>query len=397
MPTTRPRQSTLLATLALAVYLVGTVEFMLAPMLAPLAEAFKVPVSSAAWLVSGYALSYAALAPFVGLLSDRFGRRRLLLPALLLFAADALVLTIAPDISFAVAFRILGGVAGAALTPTAFALISETVPEDKQAGAMGLVLFGLTLGVTSGPTIAGLLTELYGWRAPFLAVSLGCLAVCALAFVVLPSSRPGARGSLSASAARLAEGAVLRPNLCKGAWLGAAIAGFLISGEVLRTRFGLGTGAVGVAVAVFGAGLAVGNLLIGRLGNPQTILPPAIGLILVTEVAFLGVFLPFGLSLVLLGLWGFGCGLAAPANTAIQASRGGADAGFVLASSETMNNGVLLVLMPIVALWTGEGAIVAVSGLLGAVVAIGGVISLIDLAASRRTAGAALAGGSDAA
>jgi predicted MFS family arabinose efflux permease len=391
----RPRHSVLLATLALAVYLVGTVEFMLAPMLAPLAAAFNVPVSSAAWLVSGYALSYAALAPFVGLLSDRFGRRRLLLPALLLFAADALVLTVAPDISFAVALRILGGVAGAALTPTAFALISETVPQHKQAGAMGLVLFGLTLGVTTGPTIAGLLTEQYGWRAPFLVVSLGCLAVCGVAFVVLPGSTPGARGSLKASAIRLTEGAVLRPNLCKGAWLGAAIAGFLISGEVLRMRYGLGTGAVGVAVAVFGAGLAVGNLVVGRLGQPERVLPPAIGLILMTEVAFVGADLPLTLSLALLGLWGLGCGLAAPANTAIQAGRGGADAGFVLATSETMNNGVLLGLMPIVALWTGEGAMIGVGGLLGAVVGVGGAISLIDLVASRRAAGAALAGGSN--
>jgi predicted MFS family arabinose efflux permease len=392
----KPHPSISLAILALAVYFVGTVEFMLAPMLAPLAEAFHVPVSSAAWLVSGYAFSYAALAPFVGLLSDRLGRRRLLLPALLLFAADALVLTLAPNISFAIGFRILGGVAGAALTPTAFALISESVPPEKQAGAMGAALFGLTLGITTGPTIAGLLTDQFGWRAPFLAITAGCLIVFGLAFAVLPHSTARDARSLKASAARLLDGAILRPNLCKGAWLGSAIAGFLISGEVLRMRYGLATGSVGLAVAVFGIGLAAGNLAVGRLGKSQIILPSAIGVLLAAQSLFLGIALPLFPALFLLGVWGLGCGLAAPANTAIQASRAGVDAGFVLASSETMNNGVLLVLMPVVALWTSQGETAAVTGLLGAVVTLGGAISLMDLAVMRRQELADLAREADA-
>lgn len=378
------RPATLIATLALAVYLVGAVEFMLAPMLAPLAQAFRVSVADAAWLVSGYALSYAVLAPFVGLLGDRLGRRRLLLPALLLFAADALVLTIAPSISFAIFFRVLGGMAGAALTPSAFALIGETVPREKQAGVMGIVLFGLTLGLTTGPTVAGLLTERFGWRAPFLAVALGCFLIFVMAIFTLPRSTTGTGRSLTNSVGRLREGAVLRPNLCKGAWLGSVIAGFLISGEILRARYGLSTGSVGFSVAVFGIGLAIGNLVVGRLGQPQHILPPAIGLILVAQSLFLGVALPFALALALLTLWGLGCGIAAPANTAIQANRAGADAGFVLATSETINNGVLFVLIPVVALWMEQASTLAVAGLLGAVVALGGLISLVDLAAFRR-------------
>jgi predicted MFS family arabinose efflux permease len=378
------RPSILLATLALAVYFVGTVEFMLAPMLAPVAEAFHAPVSRASWLVSGYALSYAALAPFVGLVSDRIGRRRLLLPALLLFGADALVLTLAPSLAFAIGCRVLGGAAGAALTPTAFALLGETVPEEQQAGAMGLVLFGLTLGVTTGPTIAGLLTDAFGWRAPFLAVTVGCALTCAIAFATLPRTAAATARPLRASAARLLEQPILRPNLCKGAWLGASIAGFLISGEVLRARYGLATGAVGLAVAVFGIGLAVGNLAVGRLGRPQVVLPPAIGFILLMQSLFLAVPLPLLPALLLLGGWGLGCGLAAPANTAIQASRAGRDAGFVLASSETMNNGVLLVVMPVIALWSDARAFGDIAVLLGLAAAAALAICLLDLASARR-------------
>ena len=238
---------------------------MLAPMLTPLASAFAAKPADIAWLVSAYAVSYAVLAPLIGLLSDRIGRRRLLLPALALFAADALAVAFAPSLTFAIIARILGGAAGAALTPTAFALIAETVPEDRQAGAMGLVLFGLTLGIATGPTFAGLLTDAFDWQAPFVAVACGCLAVLVLAARILPPSVARQGRPLKASATRLLDGAILRPNLSKGFWLGATIAGFLISGEVLRSRYGLSTSMVGLSVTAFGVGLAAGNLAIGRL------------------------------------------------------------------------------------------------------------------------------------
>ena len=132
MPKPAPSPSLILATLALAVYFVGAVEFMLAPMLTPLALAFAAKPADVVWLVSAYAVSYAVLAPLIGLHSDRIGRRRLLLPALALFAADALAIAFAPSLTFAIIARILGGAAGAALTPTAFALIAETVSEDPK-------------------------------------------------------------------------------------------------------------------------------------------------------------------------------------------------------------------------------------------------------------------------
>jgi multidrug resistance protein len=382
VPKPVPSPSLILTTLALAVYFVGAVEFMLAPMLTPLASAFAAKPAAIAWLVSAYAVSYAVLAPLIGLLSDRIGRRRLLLPALALFAADALAVAFAPSLTFAIVARVLGGAAGAALTPTAFALIAETVPEDRQAGAMGLVLFGLTLGIATGPTFAGLLTDAFDWRAPFMAVACGSLVVLALATCTLPASVARQGRALKASAASLLDGAILRPNLSKGFWLGATIAGFLISGEVLRSRYGLSTSMVGLSVTAFGIGLAAGNLAIGRLttwvGRPETVLIFAIALIFGTQSAFLAIDSSLGLGIGLLALWGFASGLAAPANTAIQASRAGPDAGFVLASSESMNNGALLVLAPVVAGWIGRGDTVGAAILLGACTLAALGINLVD-------------------
>ncbi|MDQ0393674.1 hypothetical protein [Labrys monachus] len=84
------------------------------------------------------------------------------------------------------------------------------------------------------------------------------------------------------------------------------------------------------------------------------------------------------MAIFLLALWGLASGLAAPANTAVQASRAGSDAGFILASSESMNNGALLVLAPIVASWVGRGDTVSTAILLGACTLAGLGINLID-------------------
>lgn len=134
----------ILPTLALAVFFVGATEFMLSAMLSPLAVAFETTPAHAAWLVSSYALSYAVAAPIFGYLSDRIDRRRLLLVSLVLFSIDGLAVTIAPSFGAAIVLRVFGGLASAALIPTAFALVADIIPAHRQSAAMGAVMIGMT-------------------------------------------------------------------------------------------------------------------------------------------------------------------------------------------------------------------------------------------------------------
>nr|WP_281436444.1 MFS transporter [Ensifer sp. ENS04] len=174
-------------TLALAVFFVGATEFMLSAMLSPLAVAFETTPAQAAWLVSSYALSYAVGAPIFGYLSDRIDRRRLLLVSLVLFSIDGLALTIAPSFGAAIVLRVFGGLASAALIPTAFALVADIIPAHRQSAAMGAVMIGMTSGIVSGPVIAGVLTEAFDWRAPFLVTAAGCLTTVAIARSAIPA------------------------------------------------------------------------------------------------------------------------------------------------------------------------------------------------------------------
>lgn len=344
----------LLHILALAVFFVGATEFMLSAMLAPLAQAFDITPAHASWLVSSYALSYAIAAPIFGFLSDRMDRRRLLLVSLVLFAVDGLALTIAPSFGAAIALRMFGGLASAALIPTAFALVSDIVPAHRQSAAMGAVMIGMTFGIVAGPVFAGILTDAFDWRAPFHVTATGCLVTFIIAQRVIPS-QPSRRPAKKPKRlfAWIVRGSITRPLLAKGLWNGTAVAGFLLAGEVLRLRHGLSVGAVGVSVSAFGLGLAIGNLGIGPVSRlcrkDDVTLVVALALLILAVSTFMLAPLPLAGGLVCLVIWGFALGLAAPASTSMLATRSDADKGQVLAVSESLNNLAILAVLPIAA------------------------------------------------
>ncbi|MCY1256292.1 Purine efflux pump PbuE [compost metagenome] len=365
----------LLPVLALAVCMVGAAEFMLSPMLAPLADAFATTPARASGLVSAYALSYAVAAPLMGWFSDRAGRRRVLLTALLLFALDGIALTLAPTLHVAMALRILGGLAAAATIPTVFALIADLVPPARQAGAMGGVMLGMTAGIAAGPAVAGVLADGFGWRAPFLVTAGGCLAAFLAGCHVLPRNFPRSGDSQEKFRNAQTSSGILLPLIAKGAWNGSAVAGYVLAGyvlagEVLRLRYGLGVAGIGATLSVFGLGLAVGNLLAGRasqcFAREESVLMLATALVTVAMTLFTAAILGLPGSLVCLLAWGAAIGIAAPSSTAILARRAAAAKGQVLAISESFNNLAVLMLMPVAA-----GSL-AVHGTVPAALLVGG-------------------------
>ncbi|MCO4865042.1 MFS transporter [Cupriavidus sp. WGlv3] len=368
----------LLPVLALAVCMVGAAEFMLAPMLAPLASAFNTSPAYASGLVSAYALSYAAAAPLMGWLSDRTGRRGVLLAAMLLFAVDSIALTLMPTLPAAMALRILGGLSAAATIPTVFALIADRIPPAKQAGAMGGVMLGMTAGIAAGPAVAGLLVEAWGWRAPFLLIAGSCLAAFGLGWCVIPRDLPRARMT-KASSIKTASAGIFRLLLAKGAWNGSAVAVYVFAGEALRMRYGLEVGAVGIAVSVFGLGLGIGNMLAGhcsrRYQREENTLVLATVVLACSMTFFLTAAIALPVALGCLLVWGAALGIAAPASTAILAQRAGANKGKVLALSESVNNVAVLALLPVAASASATYGVTPAAALLGGICLAGAILS----------------------
>jgi DHA1 family tetracycline resistance protein-like MFS transporter len=130
------------------------------------------------WLLALYALMQFALGPALGALSDRFGRRPILLVSLIGLSLDYILLAVAPTIWWVVAARLIGGALGASLA-TATAYIADITPPDQRAQNFGLIGVAFGVGFIAGPLIGGLLGE-YGARVPFYAAS--AIGVVALVF-----------------------------------------------------------------------------------------------------------------------------------------------------------------------------------------------------------------------
>ena len=140
------------------------------------------------WLGFAYAIMQFLFAPVLGNLSDRYGRRPVLLAALFGFGIDYLFLSFAPTIGWLFVGRVVAGITGASIT-TAMAYIADISTQEDRAKNFGLVGAAFGLGFIIGPAIGGLLAG-FGPRIPFL-VAAGLAFLNGLyGYFVLPESLP---------------------------------------------------------------------------------------------------------------------------------------------------------------------------------------------------------------
>jgi len=129
--------------------------------------------SYGAWLLFAYAFTQFICSPIIGNLSDRYGRRPVLLSSLLGFAVDYLFLALAPSYGWLFIGRIIAGITGASFT-TGAAYIADISTEETRAKNFGLIGAAFGLGFILGPALGGLLAG-WGIRAPFYAAAGLCL------------------------------------------------------------------------------------------------------------------------------------------------------------------------------------------------------------------------------
>jgi len=151
-------------------------------------EGLSVASEYGGWLLFAYAFFQFLFAPIIGGLSDRYGRRPVLLVSLFGFGLDYILLALAPTIWWLFVGRILSGIMGASFT-TGAAYIADVSPPEKRAQNFGLIGAAFGLGFIIGPVIGGLLGE-FGPRVPFYAAAALSLLNWLYGFIILPESLP---------------------------------------------------------------------------------------------------------------------------------------------------------------------------------------------------------------
>jgi MFS transporter, DHA1 family, tetracycline resistance protein len=138
------------------------------------------------WLLFAYAVMQFLCAPILGNLSDKYGRRPVLLFSLFGFGIDYLFLAFAPSYGWFFVGRIVAGITGASIT-TASAYIADISPPENRAKNFGMIGAAFGLGFIIGPAIGGLLSG-FGIRAPFYGAAALCLVNFLYGYFVLPES-----------------------------------------------------------------------------------------------------------------------------------------------------------------------------------------------------------------
>ncbi len=251
-----------------------------------LRELSGLPVGLAAvwggYLTFTYAAMQFLMSPVLGGLSDRYGRRPVLLASLATLCADYLVMAVAPTLWMLFIGRAVAGVAGATYS-TATAYIADVTPREGRAAAFGLVGAGFGVGFVFGPALGGLMGEL-GTRAPFYAAAALALANLAYGALVLPESLPpGRRRAFDWRRANPAGGLMQVARIPAVGWLVAATLLYTLAHYVYPAvwsyytaeAFGWSSGQIGLSLAAVGVGFAVvqGGLIplfIRRLGEQWT-------------------------------------------------------------------------------------------------------------------------------
>src|SRR6056300_1157229 len=140
------------------------------------------------WLTFAYAITQFIFAPLIGNLSDKYGRRPIILISLFGFTLDYILLAFAPTILWLFIGRIIAGITGASIT-TASAYIADISTPENRAKNFGMIGAAFGLGFIIGPVIGGLLGQ-YGARVPFYATAVLCFINFLYGYFILPESLP---------------------------------------------------------------------------------------------------------------------------------------------------------------------------------------------------------------
>ena len=169
-----------------------------------IAASFKADAGQLQWVVNAYLLPLSALLLLGGAAGDRFGRRRLLIAGVGLFALASLACAAAPSLIWLLVARFAQGVAAAMLMPNSLAILGQTFSGEAKGRAIGIWAASGAAGGALGPVLGGWLIDIGSWRYVFLINVPLALGAMAMARIAVPADRPVSGDRLDGLGATLA-------------------------------------------------------------------------------------------------------------------------------------------------------------------------------------------------
>ncbi|SFE06494.1 MFS transporter, DHA1 family, multidrug resistance protein [Paenibacillus catalpae] len=140
-------------------------------------------------LVAAFSLTQLLFSPLAGRLSDKFGRKRMIVIGMIVFAVSEALFGFAESPVLLFVSRLLGGISAAMIMPAVMAYAADITTKEERAAGMGLINAAITTGFIIGPGIGGYIAE-FGIRVPFYAAGVAGLIAAFINLFILPESRP---------------------------------------------------------------------------------------------------------------------------------------------------------------------------------------------------------------
>ena len=266
------------------------------PSMPGMARAFGVDYTTIQLTLSLYLAAMAVGQLIVGSLSDRFGRRPVLLTGLLVFVLGSFVCLSAQNVGVLIAGRVVQAVGGCAGITLSRAIVRDLYGRNQVASMIGYVTMGMAVAPMMAPTIGGVLDTLYGWRASFaFLMAFGGLALL-FAFRSLPETNRNRGAAASTRELWLSYKSLVRSRLFWGytlaaGFISAVFFSFLAGAPyVMIELMGRSPAEYGFYFAMVPSGYILGNFMTGRFAarvgpNRMILTGTAVALVSVSAMA----------------------------------------------------------------------------------------------------------------
>ncbi|PGE97755.1 MFS transporter [Bacillus pseudomycoides] len=264
----------MLRILAVIAFFIGLDSLIVSPLLPAISQTIGMPAEKGGLLITAYALCYGITAPFFGPLSDKVGRKQMIVTGLIIFSAATFCTGLTNHFEILLLFRGLTGLSGAMIMPSVFALVGDKVPYQSRRKAMGMIMGAMVGSTVLGVPIGAFLSEVGNWQWTFYIIGLLALLVTLITSRLLQKEISKNQLSISAPKAMIGSCKIVFTNfsvffalLATFLWTVGLHGMFSYIGVYYGRNFGFTIGQIGIVIFFAGLGSVIGNIAGGKLAD----------------------------------------------------------------------------------------------------------------------------------
>ncbi|WP_408008355.1 MFS transporter [Pseudalkalibacillus sp. A8] len=247
-------------------FLVGFDLIVTVPMLPAISESLNINMEISGILFTSYALAYAVFGLIAGSISDRIGKRKILLVGIVILSIATFVTGLSNSLFMLIGFRILAGFGAALIQPTVYSIVGEVIEYEQRGKVMGSVTAALILPTVIGIPIAGFITDIFNWRVPFFTIGVIGILMFIVAWTVIPQFKSTSSSSIVKMIRKaLSNRTVTLTLLISFMYYGGLEAIFSIIGIYYNQYFDLSPSFIGSILLVAGIASVLGSIVSGKV------------------------------------------------------------------------------------------------------------------------------------